>query len=275
MTKETCCRFGKQGQLAGIITHPAGPARRVGCVLVNAGLVPKQGPYRLYTELARHLAGDGFVTLRFDLGGIGDSRQDYPSEPLKVRTDLEIGDAVDYLTKQHELDGLVLGGLCSGAEDAFRYAERDPRVTGIVLIDPFSYRTAGWKWRDLVHRVRRRSLRALGVYQPFTYHVDAGQGGAPTGKTFVDYKYIAHAESSRVLKAMIDRRVRVHFVYTGGVRRTFNHPGQLATMFKGIDFKGLVTLDYFPHTEHTQVLEEDRRQLVAAIGRRLVATAAT
>lgn len=269
--KESCCRFGEHGQLAGIITHPASTHRRVACVLVNAGLVPKQGPYRLYTELARHLASVGFLTLRFDLGGIGVSRQDYPSDPLKVRTQIEIGSALDYLTKEYELDGIALGGLCSGAEDAIRYAERDPRVTSIVLIDPFSYRTPGWSWRHLLHRVRRRALRTVGIYQPFIHHVDAGQAGAPTGKTFVDYKYMGHPEASRLLQKMIDRKVRTHFLYTGGVREAFNHEGQLAATFADIDFKGLVTLDYFPHTEHTQVLEDDRRQVVATIGRRLMA----
>ncbi|MEO6574351.1 MAG: hypothetical protein ABIP89_10955 [Polyangiaceae bacterium] len=267
--KETCCRFGEHGQLAGIITHPTGADRRVACVLVNAGLVPKQGPYRLYTDLARHLAAQGILTLRFDLGGIGDSRQDYPSEPLKVRTEIEIASALDYLTKEYELGGIVLGGLCSGAEDALRYAEGDPRVTSIVLIDPFSYRTSGWSWRHLAFRARRRALRSLGIYQPFVHRADADQSGAATGKSFVDYKYIAHPEASRLLRKMISRRVRMHFLYTGGVRETFNYEGQLAAMFSDIDFEGMVTVDYFPRTEHTQVLEEDRRELVTAIGRRL------
>ncbi len=269
--KETSCRFGEHGQLGGIITHPESSHRPVACVLVNAGLVPKQGPYRLYTELARHLARAGLLTLRFDLGGIGDSRQDYPSEPLKARTEIEIASALDYLTKEYKLEGIALGGLCSGAEDSFRYAERDSRVTSIVLIDPFNYKTPGWRWRHLLHRVRRRALRTAGRYQPFVHHVEAGQAGAATGKSFVDYKYIEHPEASRLLRKMIARKVRLHFVYTGGVRETFNHEGQLAAMFEGIDFEGLVTLDYFPRTEHTQVLEEDRRQVVEAIGRRLLA----
>ncbi len=42
-------------------------------------------------------------------------------------------------------------------------------------------------------------------------------------------------------------------------------------MFKGVDFKGLVTLDYFPRVEHLQALQEERDALIAAICRRLEA----
>src|SRR4051812_36564069 len=95
--KESCCRFGEHGHLVGITTEPSGRRRRVGCVLVSAGLVPKLGPYRLYTHVARRLARDGFTTLRFDLGGIGDSGHAHGGMPLRARTDLEIGAASSYL----------------------------------------------------------------------------------------------------------------------------------------------------------------------------------
>jgi dienelactone hydrolase len=262
---EFCCQFGERDQLAGIVTEPAAGPGRAGCVLVSAGLVPKFGPFRLYAGLARRLAAEGFVTLRFDLGGIGDSGQGHAGRPLRERTELEIGAAVEYLAGRYGLEHLVLGGLCSGAEDSFRYAEGDPRVTGVVLLDPFSYRTRGWRWRNARHRLARRSLRALGLYQPLVH------AGAPRARPLVNYKYMERAESGRVLRALLDRRARVHFVYTGGMNDSFNHESQLAAMFPGVDFRGLVTLDHFPHTDHTQLLEEDRRRLVDAVCRRLSA----
>jgi hypothetical protein len=266
--KETSCQFGHRRQLTGIITEPSAAHRRVALVLISAGLVPTFGPYRLYTKLARRLAREGFLTMRFDLGGIGDSQQAYANLPLKSRTELEIRSALDYLTTHHELDGIVLGGLCSGAEDAFRYAELDPRVTGVVLIDPFSYRTPGWKWRHLLHRLTRRSLRALGLHKPLA---SSGAAGSPSDQPLLlTYKYMDHEESSRILYNLIQRGARAHFVYTGGARDSFNHKGQLKEMYQQIDFKGLVTLDHFPHFEHTQVFEGDRHQMVEAICERLV-----
>jgi len=249
---ETAIRLGA---LAGIVTESTG---RSGCILINAGLIPKFGPFRLYAELARHLATSGITTLRFDLGGIGDSPQQHAGEPLATRTQRDIATAIDFLSPR--CDRLVLGGLCSGAEDALRAAEHDARVTGVLLVDPFAYRTPGWHPRHVAYRAMRRSLRALGVYAPLP--VD-------TGKRLVNYTYMAHADSSRILRALLARRARAHFIYTGGMRELFNHPAQLAAMFPALDFGGLVTVDHFPRTDHTQMFAEDRRALVEAIGSRL------
>ena len=89
--KEFSCRFGDSERLVGIITAPDPPARRAAIVLVTAGVSPKSGPFRLYAELARRMARDGFWALRFDLGGIGDSRPAGTAEPLSARTSCEIG----------------------------------------------------------------------------------------------------------------------------------------------------------------------------------------
>ena len=131
---ETSHRFGRHAHLLGVITEPTVAPRGVGVVLISAGLVPKFGHYRVYVDLARRLAREGFHTLRFDLGGIGDSHVGEPHLPLDERTALDIADAIGELTRQVLLRGVVLGGLCSGAEDAFRAAERDERVTGVVKI---------------------------------------------------------------------------------------------------------------------------------------------
>ena len=160
----------------------------------------------------------------------------------------------------------MLGGLCSGAEDAFRAAESDPRITGVLLIDPFAYRTAGWAWRNLLHRVARRSLRALGIYEPLA----AARSQQPQS-WLVSYRYMRRDESARILRALLRRKAQVHFVYTAGMRELFNHERQLRAQFAGIDFEGLVTLDHFPRIDHTQLLEEDRRTVTEAVARRLQA----
>jgi hypothetical protein len=272
---ETCCQFGPTLQLAGIVTEPSvGAARSLTCVLVNAGLVPKFGPYRLYAQLARCLAKSGVRTLRFDLGDVGDSRPAHGGRTLEDRTRLEIAAAVDFSSECDGHDasqGIVLGGLCSGAEDSFRYAEHDPRVTALLLIDAFSYRTQGWRWHHRLHRVLRRSMRWLRMYEP----IDCGPASAIAGRTSelprLEYKQMEHSESSRILKALIERGVHIHFIYTGGVRESFNHAGQLQAMFKGVDFEDLVSLDYFPRIEHLQALQEERDALIEAIGQRLEA----
>ncbi len=256
---EVCCQFGEYRQLAGILTEPTTiPSRAL--ILINAGLIPKLGPFRLYVDLARRLARDGIATLRFDLGGIGDSRQELTNLPLRERTHLEIAAAVAEVRRRYPaLREIVLGGLCSGAEDALRFAEREPTITGVVMIDPFAYRTSGWEWRHVKHRITRRALRAAGVYEP----VESAKGDAAR---VVRYKYMERAESSRIVNAMLARNARLHFVYTGGQHALFNHPGQLQKMFPNLSLGDRVTLDFFPHLDHTQLLDADRREVVTAVG---------
>lgn len=261
--KESCCRFGENRRLSGVITEPAGGAPRAALVLVSAGLKPKFGPFRLYAQLARRLASDGLLTLRFDLGGIGDSGRGRGELPLAKRTELEIRAALDHLWESYPLAGAALGGLCSGAEDSFRYAEHDPRVTGLMLMDPFGYKTLGWRARDLPIRIARRSLRLLGFLPT--------AGAEENAAALVDYAHMEHAESSRILRALIRRKVPMHFVYTGGMHESFNHKSQFKAMFRGIDFEGQVTLEYFPQLKHTQPLEEDRRLVIESIAGALLA----
>jgi dienelactone hydrolase len=258
--KELCCQFGPGGALAGILTEPVPPAQGIPVVLVSAGITPKCGPFRLYAELARRLARDGLRTLRFDLGAMGDSANAYEDRPLAQRTQLQIAAALDYLGERFEAKAVVLLGLCSGAEDSFRHAEQDGRVTRVVMIDPFAYRTNGFAWRHLRDRARRRWLRALGIFRPLA---------ADGAKSLVRYQYMPRAESTRILQRLLQRKVRLDFVYTGGMSRSFNHRGQLQAMFPGTDFCGLVKVDHFPKLDHTQLLEADRRTLIEAISRRV------
>lgn len=261
---EITCQFGPDQRLAGIVTEPGDRRPELGLVLVTAGLLPKSGPFRLYAELARHLAENGVVTLRFDLGGVGDSIEERRGRPLRERTELEIRAAVDFLSEHYALRRLALGGLCSGAEDAFRSAAADGRVSSVVMIDPFAYRTPGWQLRHFRHRLARRALRAIGLYRPIV--------PASTVRA-VHYAYMEQAEASAALKLLLRRDAYVHFIYTAGVRETFNHRAQVQAWFPELDFRDRVTVDHFPHLDHTQLLAEDRRTLVHAIAARLRAEA--
>lgn len=265
--KEYSCQFGPQGRLTGIVTEPRGGRAIATCILVSAGLVPKFGPYRLYTLIARRLAHAGVRVMRFDLGGIGDSGLGQANLPLKARTDFEIATAVDYLAGQHGVESLVLCGLCSGAEDSFRYAEQDQRIRGVAMIDPFCYRTRGWAWRHFLFRVGRRALRMLRVYEPLAYPVTTGAVPVGGADTLIKYRYMDPAEAERILRTLLARQARMLFIYTGGMREFFNHPGQLQKMFPKVDFRDRVTLAHLPGMEHTQMLEEDRDLMVDTIGR--------
>ncbi len=262
--REVACQLGPEKVLSAVVTLPD-RASGLGCVLVTAGLLPKHGPHRLYALLARELARIGVTVMRFDLGGIGDSAVNRDLLLLQDRTVAEIRTAIDLLMDQYPVGQLILCGLCSGAEDSFRYAETDARVNGIVLIDPFSYRTSGWATRHLLFRARRRIMRMLSLYQPLGRHENDGPATARSTGTLIKYDYIEPEVSERVLTQLIQRNVRLQFIYTGGAQESFNHPGQLQKMFPKLDFRGLISVEHLPWLEHTQMLAQDRETVIARI----------
>ena len=66
--REHAFLFGETKSLLGITTEPAagaGDSSHPAVVLLNAGLVHRIGPNRLYVNTARRLADAGFTVLRF------------------------------------------------------------------------------------------------------------------------------------------------------------------------------------------------------------------
>lgn len=257
--EERVAQFGDDGRLVGILTLPSAMEPRLVLGLVNSGFIPRSGPFRVYTQLARRLAEAGVATLRFDLGGLGDSAVGTEGD-LRSRTQADLRAAVDTIKTALPGVPVALGGICSGAEDAFRYAETDERVSRTLLMDPFAYRTDGWWWRHTRHRLYRRTLRAAGLWR---------RARADADSDLINYAYMPREESARILSALLARGTWSHFIYTGGRSETFNHVGQFAKMFPDLDVARGTTVDHLPGIDHTQMLQEDRDLLMAAITRRL------
>ncbi|MDH3710999.1 MAG: alpha/beta hydrolase [Cyclobacteriaceae bacterium] len=265
--KEQACQFGEQRRLSGIVTLPEDDKSRVGLILISAGLTAKVGPYRLYTELARDVAKTGICTLRFDLGGIGNSEQIYAGYPLKVRTQLDITEAADYLESAYGITNLVVGGLCSGAEDALRYAYDDSRVSGVILLDGHGYSSSDKKSKPLNGRTIIRwigsLLKKLDLYK---YVMGSAEESSLEGvQGLVDYQQMELVESTHILNTLIARPAELLYVYTRRFRHSLTRKEQFAQMFPQVNFKDQVTVSCLPHMEHTQVFEEDRRELVDTI----------
>ena len=135
--REEALLLGARGSLVSVYTPASelAPGPRCAALLVNAGLVHHVGPNRLHVRIARTLAAVGVSCLRFDLSGIGDSParadglsvlQVFESEPREI---------MDALSKRG-YERFVLIGICSGADCAQRVAGIDPRVAGVILINP-------------------------------------------------------------------------------------------------------------------------------------------
>lgn len=249
-------RFGDG--LVGVVAVPVGrPPRRTAVILLNAGLVHRMGPFRLYVQLARRLAAQGYVVLRFDQSGLGDS-------PLSSRTSHsrkrdEVVAAMDLIERETGVAGFVLGGICSGADDSFNIAPDEPRVRGVVLLDGVGYRTRGHRLRHYLPRLLNPVRLLPALWRRLR------RRGAPSRAVGNDdlRDFPDQAEAVRRLQALDARGAQVLLLYTGGVASYHNHRRQAAESFGAVMRSPNMATEYWVECDHTFYVRRHREKLFA------------
>ncbi|MGD0506034.1 MAG: alpha/beta fold hydrolase [Steroidobacteraceae bacterium] len=135
--------FGSDALLFGIVTRPPPEEiRRRAVILLNAGADHHIGASRVYVSMARRWAQHGYVVLRMDLAGLGDSG----TRPGRAEDDVfpqeALGDiraAIEFLRTTYGVRDVTLAGLCSGAYHALRAAVAGLPVNRILMINPQNY----------------------------------------------------------------------------------------------------------------------------------------
>lgn len=149
MLDERALAFGCEGEtLVGIVSPAAAPARR-GVLVIVGGPQYRAGSHRQFALLCRQLAAQGIPALRFDYRGLGDS-----SGAARTFEDVaaDIRCAIDaFQAAVPGLQEVVLWGLCDAASAALFYGRRDPRVSGLVLLNPWARSAAGLARSTLKH----------------------------------------------------------------------------------------------------------------------------
>jgi len=277
---ERAVLFGASGTLVGVVTSPEAAADGPAFVMLNAGLLHRIGPHRLYVELANALASLGLASIRFDFSGIGDSGARADQLPARLAAVEETRDAMGVLEATVGSRRFVVVGLCSGADAAFRTAARDPRVVGAVLIDGPPYRS----WQFFVRHYARRLLRpsswrnALSGRHPVWNLLRArGAGGAASNRRVpdraggglwpmpADRDIPPRREARDALRGLIERKVKICLVYTGGYGQFVNGAGQFGEVFPDLDARGCVQVERMADTDHTFTLRPHREGLIALL----------
>jgi pimeloyl-ACP methyl ester carboxylesterase len=135
--------FGTDTALFGILTEPRpSEKRRRAVIMLNAGADFHIGASGIYVGLARHWAARGYVVLRMDFAGIGDSstrpgRPDQEVFPPSAVQDMR--DAIDWLRNQLGIRDFTLCGICSGAYHALRGAVEGLPVQRLLMVNPQNY----------------------------------------------------------------------------------------------------------------------------------------
>jgi alpha-beta hydrolase superfamily lysophospholipase len=130
-------------QLFAIATHPSGPElRRRGVILLNSGGDHHVGPRRFHVWLARRWARRGFVVMRMDLSGLGDSA----AQPGRPRNELfpsaaidDIRVAVNNMRERYAVRDVTLAGMCSGASHAVRAGMEGVPIDRVLAINPLVF----------------------------------------------------------------------------------------------------------------------------------------
>jgi pimeloyl-ACP methyl ester carboxylesterase len=157
-------------RLFGIVHLPESERRNpVPVILLSPGVKSRVAPHRLYVKLARHLAGLGYLVLRFDFAGLGDSEgelheawaADFYGTVQKGRYVDDTRAAMDWMQRTYGASKFILAGLCGGAITGLLAGAHDARVDALVAlglpvlldgkgIDSTKYLTTGEldQWRE-------------------------------------------------------------------------------------------------------------------------------
>lgn len=122
--------------LFGIIHEPEGNINKPLWVFCHPFAEEKLWSHRVYVNLARKLCSLGYVVLRFDYRGYGDSEGQFERSTLAGQLD-DIESAIKYILLQYPTsDSVALLGLRYGAVLAALTAEKSNEVSHLVLWDP-------------------------------------------------------------------------------------------------------------------------------------------
>ena len=278
-TRERVVRFGPNQSLVGILTTgKVATGDRPHVVIVNAGIIHRVGPNRLYVDLARAVAALGYSVLRFDLAGLGDSDVALGGASLAESAVADVSAAFDHLAATRNASEFLIFGLCSGANYAALTAFRESRVIGVMLIDPSVARTRRSTMVHVVRRLRNLStLRELvtlrhpifrrGLSGGSSAAVSVAQAaeGQSGQRANVAAPEMSASAARSSLEALVERGVHLMFVFTGGVNHVYNYYGQLFDLLPGLDFRTQLSLHYMPDTDHTVSDVGGRSRLLKAV----------
>ena len=159
--EEPVCIESQGERLIGVLHRPRSPGSARGMVIVVGGPQYRVGSHRQFVLLARALAARGTPVLRFDHKGMGDSSGEFTGFEHAAA---DIRAAIDALQcGERSVREVCLWGLCDGASAALMYAPQDPRVSHLVLVNPW-VRTSAGQAQAYLDGYYGRKLRSRGFW---------------------------------------------------------------------------------------------------------------
>ena len=248
----------RESGLFGMLTRPTGQCRNTAFVIINSGLLHRVGPFRLYVDIARRLAESGFASIRLDQSGKGDSdaRPGIRSAQAAIT---DVTAAARNLEQKTGASRIVVGGLCSGADDALQIAAEVPGIAGLFMFDGYAPRTLRFYLRFYGSSLlsARSMLTGIRSVLGTTGKTDRSSGNLRN--------WSSRTEMLDLYRTLIDREVSILSINTSGSRRYYNYVSQLASTIGSLQASSLVTERYYPEASHLFHFKEHRNKAVSNI----------
>lgn len=259
--------YGENRRGVGVLTFPE---RREGApvvVLLNAGLLHRSEPYRLNVMVSRRLAKTGYIALRVDISGKGDTPA---REGLTNRESVALDwSHIKAALKQQLGDRrYIIFGLCSGADNGIKIAAADPDVRGLILLDAVSPADGGFRRRALMRRLTRPSRwarlpRILWTRARRRLMPDSGLPTLPSNLRDEPRP----EDLRRCFESLVRRQGRVLAIFTGYSVGSYNQVGQFARAIGVPGLAGICEEHFWPAVSHLYPVVDHRDRLVDCVNR--------
>lgn len=260
---EQAVAFGPSHAMIGILSTPdspaAGPRRAV--ITSNVGMHHHVGPFRLYVDMARALSALGWWVLRFDHSGMGDSAPRMDGADVVESATRDLVDAMDFLSDQANIEEFVVVGLCSGVDGSHKVALRDPRVTGAIFIDGYTYPTTGFRVRHYLQRSVHPGLWRRYLKRRW-YRLTSREHRLNPAWPVFDRTYPTRETFARDIRRLQARSVQLYFIYTGTVSGYFNSEQQLFEMIGPGAAQTGITVNKIDGSDHIFTRLDARKDLL-------------
>ena len=251
----------------GIVTKPEGEVRRACVVMLNSGLLHRVGPSRLYVDLCRQLSEMGFISVRIDIAGKGDTprRQGYDAEQSVL---LDYDQTCKHISNQYGVQQFIVLGLCSGADDAFLVASSRNNVVGMAILDGYAPKTPKFILKHFGYKALRISAW-LRLPRRLVRKFLLGVGAAETSEDELDVSEVRNfptiAQAKQRFEHMCQYIESAVYIYTAATKSYYNYQGQLLEVFDTFKPSRGVREVYMPAAKHTFPLLHHRLQVTKLI----------
>lgn len=255
--------FGDNIQLAGIVHEPKLPVSKPAVIFINAGLLHRVGPYRMYVDCARALVDEGYLVFRFDLSGLGDSEERISLQTEEDRYLEDIKLAMDYLASKYNVNEYILGGLCSGADLSLMKAKSDNRVKGVFQYDGCGYRTARYYINYYISRLFNPNWMYWFIQKRFSKFLDFNTYKTNEDRDIYSRDFPPRNKIEKDIQKLLSNEVKLLWIYTGGVDEYYNYKEQFFDMFPKLKVMFGNSVEFLKNADHVYTNRKDREEAIS------------